>query len=227
MKHIVVTGASRGIGFDLAQKLANEGHYVYAIARTKSKLEKLKALFPSQITIFKVDLSESGEVTSFVSQLPNKIDGVIHNAGALVNRPFAELDDADWQHMWDTNVMSGVRLTRALIKKMGKGAQLLFISSMGGFQGSTKFPGLSAYSVSKAAVSVLAECLAVELREKKVCANALCLGAVQTEMLEEAFPGFKAPVSPEQMGGFVARFFLNEAQFFNGQVIPVTLQNPD
>jgi NAD(P)-dependent dehydrogenase (short-subunit alcohol dehydrogenase family) len=97
---------------------------------------------------------------------------------------------------------------------------------MGGFQGSDKFPGLSAYSVTKGTLSILTECLAVELQDKNIKVNCLCLGAVQTEMLNEAFPGLTAPVEASQMGTYISDFVINGHTFYNGKVLPVALQNP-
>ena len=97
---------------------------------------------------------------------------------------------------------------------------------MGGVQNSQKFPGLSVYSTSKGTLITLTQCLAEEFKDSGFKFNCLALGAVQTEMLNEAFPGFKAPVSSEQMGDFIANFYLQGAQYFNGQVIPVSIGSP-
>jgi NAD(P)-dependent dehydrogenase (short-subunit alcohol dehydrogenase family) len=100
------------------------------------------------------------------------------------------------------------------------------ISSIGGFQGSVKFPGLSAYSSSKAALVCLTECLAEEFKDKNIAFNCLALGAVQTDMLNEAFPGYKAPVSASSMASFVTDFVLKAHHFMNGKIIPVSLSTP-
>jgi NAD(P)-dependent dehydrogenase (short-subunit alcohol dehydrogenase family) len=97
---------------------------------------------------------------------------------------------------------------------------------MGGVQGSSKFPGLSAYSSSKSALSGLTECLAEELKTKNIAVNCLALGAVQTEMLAKAFPGYKAPVTPSQMAEFICDFALKGQHFFNGKIIPVSSSTP-
>lgn len=97
---------------------------------------------------------------------------------------------------------------------------------MGGFQGSSKYPGLSYYSASKAAIACLTECLAVELKQFGIKVNCLALGAVQTEMLAEAFPGYAAPVSSEEMGEYIAGFALTGQKFYNGKILPVAVTNP-
>ena len=97
---------------------------------------------------------------------------------------------------------------------------------MGGFQGSTKFAGLSAYSSSKSALSGLTECLAEELKDRNIAVNCLALGAVQTEMLGKAFPGYKAPLSAAKMAEFICEFALTGQLFFNGKIIPVSSTTP-
>ena len=97
---------------------------------------------------------------------------------------------------------------------------------MGGFQGSAKFAGLSAYSSSKAAVVGLTECLAEELKDKDIFVNCLAIGAVQTEMLSEAFPGYEAPVSPKQMAEYIFDFAIKGSQFYNGKILPVSSSTP-
>jgi NAD(P)-dependent dehydrogenase (short-subunit alcohol dehydrogenase family) len=103
---------------------------------------------------------------------------------------------------------------------------VLNITSMGGVQGTVKFPGLSAYSSSKGALSILTELLAEEFKEKGPAFNALALGAVQTEMLAEAFPGYEAPVSAQQMGDYILNFALTAHQFYNGKVLPISSTTP-
>jgi NAD(P)-dependent dehydrogenase (short-subunit alcohol dehydrogenase family) len=97
---------------------------------------------------------------------------------------------------------------------------------MGGFQGSVKFSGLAWYSASKAGLVGLTETLAEEYKATTVCFNCLALGAVQTEMLTEAFPEYRALVKPEGMAKYIAEFVLSGHYFFNGKTLPVALGNP-
>ena len=99
---------------------------------------------------------------------------------------------------------------------------------MGGIQGSSKFPGLAAYSSSKGAVITLTELLAEEYKDKGPSFNALAFGAVQTEMLEEAFPGYQAPLSADQRWEIhtYLNFALTGHQFYNGKVLPVSAGTP-
>lgn len=228
-KHIIVTGASRGIGYETALYLANKGNKVTAIARSENKLEKLKSAGGEYIHTLALDIttqSAGDQILKHLLQLNLSVDGLIHNAGLLIKKPFEETTDLEWEMQMNINLMAPVRITRALLSSFSEGAHILNISSMGGFQGSSKFPGLSAYSVSKGALSILTECLGEELIHRNIYTNCLCLGAVQTEMLEQAFPGYNAPVQPEEMGKYIGEFLLTGYHYFNGKVLPVATNNP-
>jgi short-subunit dehydrogenase len=167
------------------------------------------------------------------SDLPAAIHGIhfdilINNAGSLVNRQFKDMSAAEILQQVNTNFIAPALLIQKLLPGMDrdKPSHIVNIGSMGGFQGSAKFPGLSVYSATKAAFASLTECLAAELTEYNIYANCLALGAVQTEMLAEAFPEYQAPVTPEAMASFIAEFALEGHKFFNGKVIPVSLSTP-
>ncbi len=229
MKRILVTGASKGIGYSTALKLANEGHHVFAVARSNTQLAHLAAeSYLGKITLVVADLTQEEDIRALVSALADvhSIDALINNAGTLTNKPFMETSIDDWLHQFNVNVLASVRLIKALKHKLKSGSHIVNISSMGGFQGSSKFPGLSAYSSSKGALTILSECLSTEFSGDGIAVNCLCLGAVQTEMLEEAFPGYEAPTSPDEMADFIAHFALSAHSFFNGKVLPVALNNP-
>ena len=132
------------------------------------------------------------------------------------------------EKMVRVNFLGSVKFIQVLLPKLGgkKVSHVINIGSMGGFQGSSKFPGLSVYSASKAALASITECLATEFYDRNIRFNCLALGAVQTEMLTEAFPGYKAPVSPESMAEYIVEFGLNGHKFFNGKVLPVSLIDP-
>jgi len=229
-RHIIITGASKGIGFETAIKLADEGHRITAIARSENKLDGLSQNYPDQISTLTLDITDENAVSKIENYLQGnqlKIDGLIHNAGVLVNKPFADQNRSDWTKQFEVNLMAPALLTAGLSNYFNSGAHVLTISSMGGYQGSSKFPGLSAYSATKGGLAILTECMATELSRQNIACNCLCLGAVQTEMLEQAFPGVEAPVSPEDMGEYVAQFILNGHKYYNGQILPVTLGDPD
>ncbi len=226
---MIITGASRGIGFETAKYLAKRDCFVTVIARTEEKLNQLQAISPDKILPLQLDITEKNSpeiIQKHLNQLQLKIDGLIHNAGLLINKPFEKQTDEDWNRQMDVNILGPARLTRDLLHHFNEDSHIVNISTMGGFQGSSKFPGLSAYSTSKGALSILTECLAVELAGRNISVNCLCLGAVQTEMLEKAFPGMEVPVKPAQMGEFVGNFVLKYHNFFNGKILPVSLHDP-
>lgn len=229
-KTAIVTGASRGIGYQVSTKLAEENHQVIAVARSEEPLQDLAKQYPAYIKAFPTDLTDEESVQSLVHSITSSYDGIdilINNAGSLIAKPFQELTLDDWRSQIESNLISAVNITKQLLPHFNANAHIVNISSMGGFQGSAKFPGLSAYSVSKGALSILTEALAVELKEQEIAVNALCLGAVQTAMLEQAFPGIKAPVSPEQMGTYITDFALEGSTFYNGKVLPVAQEDPE
>lgn len=229
-KHILITGASRGIGYETAKYLANQNCSVTAIARSEDKLNQLRAYAPEQIFPLPLDITQGDATDRIKEHLENhqlSIDGFIHNAGLLINIPFLEQTDEDWDHQLSVNLKAPIRLTRSLISQFSQNAHIVNIGSMGGFQGSEKFPGLSAYSTAKGALAILTECLALELADYHIKANCLCLGAVQTEMLETAFPGIEAPVNPTEMARYVGDFTLKGGTFMNGRILPIALNNPE
>lgn len=228
--NILITGASKGIGFQTALRMAEKGHNVIITARSSDKLNTAAAMYPDRITPVTADISSPSGIDAIlycISALDGKVDVLINNAGLLINKPFMETTDADWMAQLECNLLSSARLIRAIVPQMNQGGHILNISSMGGFQGSSKFPGLSAYSASKGALAILSECLALELMGYSISVNCLCLGAVQTEMLQQAFPGFQAPVTAAEMGGFISNFALTGQKFFNGKVLPVSLSDPE
>lgn len=228
-KHIIVTGSSRGIGYETSLYLAKKGCQVTAIARSENKLEKLKVAGGKNIQTLVLDITAvlaGDQILKYLHQRNLSVDGLIHNAGLLIKKPFEETSDQDWEQHLNINLMAPVRITRSLLPSFSKGAHILNISSMGGFQGSSKFPGLTAYSVSKGALSIFTECLGEELIHKDIYTNCLCLGAVQTEMLEQAFPDYNAPVQPEEMGRYIGEFILNGHRYYNGKILPVATNNP-
>lgn len=226
-KNIIVSGASSGIGFALALKFAQAGHQVLAISRREEKLIELKSKH-ANLSYIAIDLNDS-ELNSRISEhytTEEKVHVLVNNAGQLINKPFLETSPLDFIDQYKSNLTSTVNLIQAVYPFMKGGGHIVNVSSMGGFQGSSKFAGLSAYSSSKGALSVLTECLAEEFREDEVSVNALALGAVQTEMLSKAFPDYKAPLEPEQMADYIMDFALKANIYLNGQILPVTSGNP-
>lgn len=226
MANVIITGCSRGIGYELAQLFAAEGHEVLALSRND---KPIRALNHKKIHCFPFDIAEESSLQragTFISDHWRQVDILIHNAGLLINKPFMETSTADFERIYRVNVFGVAALTRTVLPHMSEKGHVLTISSMGGVQGSAKFPGLSAYSSSKGAVITLTELLAEEFKETGPSFNVLALGAVQTEMLEEAFPGYRAPVSAEGMARYIMDFALKGHAFYNGKLLQVSNSTP-
>lgn len=223
--NIIVTGTSRGIGLQLALQCAEAGHQVLALSR---KIPQELMQHPN-ITCFSLDLmveDDLQQVRNFLTHSWKQVDRLVHNAGSLVNKPFEQLRMEDFDRVYKVNVFGIAMLTQVCLPFMPEGSHVVSVSSMGGVQGSMKFPGLAAYSSSKGAVITLSELLAEEYKERGIAFNVLALGAVQTEMLEEAFPGYQAPVSAAEMADYIYNFTLKGNTFHNGKIIQVSSSTP-
>ena len=225
MANVIITGASRGIGFELAQLFANEGHHVLALSRNDKPIADLEH---KNISTFPFDLSNVSDFQKLQDELNNwtSVDILINNAGKLLNKPFLETTASEFEEIYKVNVFGVSSMTQVVLPKMSKNGHVVTISSMGGVQGSMKFPGLSAYSSSKAAVITLTELWAEEFKETGPSFNVLALGAVQTEMLEEAFPGYEAPITALEMAKYIKDFALTGNKMYNGKLLQVSSSTP-
>lgn len=230
---ILITGASRGIGFEMAKLLAqNPSNLVIAVSRNIAPLTSLvKQKNTHSILPVKGDITKPADLKrlfDLIKSLGLPLDVLINNAGTIVNKPFEKISATELSSVYTTNVFGPFLLIQKLLPLMGKKtrAHIVNVSSMGGFQGSSKFPGLSAYTSSKSALGGLTECLAEEFKEKNIAVNCLAIGAVQTEMLTKAFPGYEAPTQPKQMAEYICHFALTGHHYFNGKILPVSLSTP-
>lgn len=224
-KNIIITGTSRGIGYELALQFAKAGHNVLAISRKTPQV----LIENEKITCLSIDLSIEDDlkrVEQFLEHTWKKVDVIIHNAGSLLHKPFDQISSEEFENIYKVNVFGVANLTRICIPYLQKGSHVVTISSMGGIQGSMKFAGLSAYSSSKGAVITLSELLAEEYKEKGIAFNVLALGAVNTEMLQEAFPGYEAPLSAKEMADYIFDFGLTGNKYYNGKVLQVSSTTP-
>ena len=227
--NIVITGCSRGIGLELV-KLFSQQHNVYCLSRNIVPIEKYKNEVGDSDRIkflqFDFESLNTIELNLFLN-IENGIDILINNAGYLVNETFGQISESNLRKMYEVNILGPFRLMQVIMPLLREdNSHVISIGSMGGVQGSVKFPGLSAYSSSKGAMSILTECLAEEYKESNIKFNCLALGAVQTEMLNEAFPGYEASVSAKEMAQHICSFALNGSRFINGKVISVSNSTP-
>jgi short-subunit dehydrogenase len=236
--NIIITGASKGIGYELVKIFAkNKSNTIIALARNHNLLDQLKNECNNQnsgghVIAMPFDLENPNHVKKQLKKEICKhihsVDILINNAGNLVNKPFEELSIEEMETSFHINTISPAVIIQELIPLLQKSgnAHVVNISSMAGFQGSSKFPGLSIYSSSKAAIASLTECLAEEYKDQNITFNALALGAVNTEMLAEAFPDLKAPLNADEMASFIGDFALNGHKYFKGKILPVNLSTP-
>lgn len=226
MKQILITGTSRGIGLELVRIFSKLGHRIISLSRNIQPIKDLNLPGVLNISCDITNKDDLEKLQSYIKDNDIKIDILINNAGAMVNKPFMEITQRDFQSVYNTNVFAVARLIQIILPFMVSRGHVVNISSMGGVQGSAKFPGLSAYSSSKGALNTLTEVLAEEFKKSGPAFNVLALGAVQTEMLEEAFPGYTAPLQPEEMAQYIANFSLNGNKFYNGKVLQVSSSTP-
>ncbi|PRX53640.1 SDR family NAD(P)-dependent oxidoreductase [Flagellimonas meridianipacifica] len=225
MANIIITGTSRGIGFELVKLFAQEGHKVLALSRNAKPVLDLGL---SNVEAFPFDLGSPEDFNQLKDVLKNwsSVDVLINNAGSFLNKPLLETEMEDFKRVYGVNVFGVAEMTKNILPKMPKNGHVVTISSMGGVQGSLKFPGLSAYSSSKGAVITLTELWAEEFKETGPSFNVLAIGAVQTEMLAEAFPGYEAPVTASEMANYIKSFALSGHQFYNGKLLQVSNSTP-
>jgi short-subunit dehydrogenase len=234
--NILITGVSKGIGKALALSFSRHGnHKLFLVSRDKILLNDLKNQcieINRDCFVFEYafDLGNASGIEKLAEKIirqAGKIDILVNNAGTLVNKRFSDVSDAEIASMFAVNFFAPASLIKNLVPALAKAgnANVINIGSMGGFQGSLKYPGLSYYSASKAALAVITECLAEEYKNSGISFYCLALGAVQTEMFSDAFPGVKAPVEPKEMAEFIVNFSLKSHPGLNGKIIPVSLED--
>ncbi len=225
MKNIIISGASRGIGFELTNYFTKHNHNILVLSRNVDSLMDM----PKNVSVLQVDITLEKDIkktADFISKHFKTVDILINNAGKLENKPFLKTTYQDFLNVYNVNVFAVAELIKITLPFMKKGSHIVTVSSMGGIQGSMKFAGLSAYSSSKGAVITLMELLAEEYKESGIAFNTLALGAVQTEMLAEAFPDYQAPTTAKEMADYIANFALTGNKMYNGKVLQVSSTTP-
>lgn len=232
VKNILITGASEGIGRETALQLAKDpNNRLLLLSRNQVRLNNLIKTINTETNLafaycFDMVSDDYEPLLGYLNDHFGKIDVLINNAGAIINKPFKLISTGDFDKIINTNYKGPFFLIQHLLPMFNEGAHIVNISSMGGFQGAAKFPGLSLYSSSKGALATLSECLAVELAPLKISVNCLSLGSVQTAMFEQAFPGYTAQTSSESMAAWVSYFALNGHQWMNGKILPISVSTP-
>ena len=226
MKKVIITGTSRGIGLELAQQFAKNNFQVLALSRNQKPLDNLKLENIDTLSVDVCNQDNLQKVSKYLNEYWGDVDILIHNAGFLINKPFENLTKDDFLRVYDVNVFGVAALTQICIPYLKQGSHVVTISSMGGIQGSLKFPGLAAYSSAKGAVITLSELLAEEYKAQEIAFNVLAIGAVQTEMLAEAFPDYQASLKANEMADYIYNFATTANKFYNGKVLQVSNTTP-
>lgn len=222
--NVIITGASRGIGLEMVIQLMDNPAIdkIFILTRnthpvfTHKKVEVIATDFLKADWLGKVNIPFDVPIHLLINN-----SGYLYNAGADVT-PIHEVE-----RMTKINFLAPFQLVQHVLPqlKLGK-AHLINIGSMGGFTGSAKFPGLAAYSATKSAAATLSECWAEEFKSFGIKSNCLALGAVNTEMLKEAFPGYVADIDAPKMAKGIIDFALNFDGLINGKVIPLSVSVP-
>ena len=232
---VIVTGASGGIGFAIAQALAAEGARVVIASRNEERgtraAEEIDRSAAGTAEFLALDVSESEEVRGAVESIAERygaIHALVNNAGAHEGAPFEEESAELWGHMYRTNVLGTVLPSQAVVPVMraqGDGS-IVHVSSKAGVVGE---PGHAAYSASKGAVIGLTRAMAVELGEHGIRVNNIAPGPVHTAMFHGAVPdpaardriAAEAPMrrvgNPEDIGQIAVYLASGESAWCTGQ----------
>lgn len=216
-KVAIITGAGRGIGAATAFQFAKNGANITITSRSESELfdiqAKLNREFPD-IKVFTIagDLSDSSFRERLVFEtIQNfgKIDILVNNAADILVKPFIDVEENEWDDLIGINLKALYFLTQRVVKEMIPAHQgrIINIASLAGVNNIEKFPGLSVYSLTKAAVINFTELLSVELKKHHIQINAIAPGAVNTQMFTTAFPGASSNTEPD----IIAKHILNLA----------------
>jgi 3-oxoacyl-[acyl-carrier protein] reductase len=224
---VVVTGAGKGIGFELCEVFSTLGCEVLAISRQHNPAFQGQNIYHIQADIANAE-STANQINKLFPSGHSTLRVLVHNAGVLINKPFETLSFEEMTTMNGVNYLFPMYLTQKLMPWLRQSSQAhtLYIGSMGGFQGSVKYPGLTVYGSTKAAGAGFIEGLASEYAGSRLYFNALSLGAVQTDMLKEAFPSLQDSLDVETICNWIAKFALEGFKVMNGQNLPISLGNP-
>jgi len=228
--NILITGASNGIGLALTKYFLQHTQFtVIAVARSmQTSMQNIQPDYQHRVIPLTLDLNPPESITIIrdsIAQL-GKLQYLINNAGVIYPQSIEKTTDEELRIQFETNLISPYRMIRELIPFLTSPSHIVNITSMGGVQGSVKFPGLSAYSASKGALNILTECLAMELYDRNIKVNALALGAVQTAMLEKTFPGYHTDVTTTEMASYIAHFVIEGYHLCNGKIFPISTSTP-
>ncbi|MFG1926759.1 SDR family oxidoreductase [Cryptosporangium sp. NPDC048952] len=210
----VVTGASSGIGAASARRLAAEGFHVVLGARRKDRLDALAAEIDG--TALPLDVTDEASVAAFVEAVPGPVKVLLNNAGgAKGQEPIEVTDPADWQWMYEVNVIGTLRVTKALLPAL-KAADDAIVVLMSSTAGHGVYEGGAGYTGAKHAINAFAETLRLELNGLPIRVTEIAPGMVKTEEFstvrfagdqaraDKVYEGVAEPLSAEDVADCVA-----------------------
>jgi len=223
----LISGVSRGIGKALFERSVSSSEYTIGLTRSSVLQVKQQT---SKSVIIGVNYDELEGLPELIKSLTQGtgIDVLINNAGVLQKSELKEETLEGFLFHQKVNTWYPFYLFKVLEEEntLSKQAHIVNISSMGGVQGVNKYSGLFSYSASKSGLIALTEFLDVEFGGKGYSFNSLALGAVQTEMLKEAFPDYFSEVTSQKMAEFVFDFATRNGDLMSGKTIQVQKSDP-
>ena len=207
----LITGGGRGIGAATAEALARKGAEVIVASRTEAELTATVAALRAaglKTSLIVLDVADDAAVAAAFSRIARefgRLDILVNNAALLLSGPFAEMAMSDWDRLLAVNLRGAVLCARQAFRLMrDSGGSIVNVSSLGGLSGTDKFPGYTAYTVSKFAITGLTEALAAEGRECHIRVNGVAPGAVDTVMLRQAAPHLRTCTGPADIAKVIA-----------------------
>lgn len=217
---VLITGGGSGIGAACAEEFLRRGRPVVVVGRTASRLRSVKGALALAGDVG--DEAFARRAFAAARRRFGSVDILVNNAAHLVKKSFVDTTAAEWDETMRTNLRGPFLFSREFLRAAKPGRAIVHIGSLGGVQGTQKFPGLSAYTVSKHGVTGLAAAMAVEARPLGVAVFCVAPGAVDTAMLRKAAPGLKAGAIPSDIARVVADLAESaRPDLLSGAVIPL------
>ena len=220
----IITGAGRGVGRATALRFARKGARVVLFSRTPAPLDEVAAEIAREgypVLSLVGDVSHEEDVQALFQQAMHtyeRVDILINCAGIVSVRPFVDMDISTWDSVLSVNLRGTVLCCLEAFRIMAaqQSGVIVNLSSLSGVKGVEKFPGLSAYNVSKAGVASLTEILAVEGKPYNIRVCAVSPGAVDTEMLRQAAPHLQAGMTPDDLAEILLFLADDSGRMLNG-----------
>ncbi len=225
----IITGAGRGVGKATAHRFAREGARVVLFSRTPGPLDETAtdiAHEGGQVLSMVGDVSREEDVRALFQRAMDtygRVDILVNCAGIVLVRPFVDMDAETWDRVIAVNLRGTFLCCRQAFRVMmaQQSGVIINLSSLSGVRGVEKFPGLSAYNVSKAGVAGLTEILAVEGKPFHIRVCAVSPGAVDTEMLRQAAPHLKAGMTPDDLAEILLFLADDSGRMLSGSNIEI------